>query len=633
MTRLLCGTLALWLHGCQSILPSPELEKEIQEARNMARQQVQPPESINKEVQESRDISRQQAQPPEATIPATPTHQTSRTAPPPAVIPEPEPLFDIQVTEAPVRSVLEGVVAGTPYSLVLDPKVSGTISLNLKQVTISETVQAICRLQNFDCRLMRQGYMIFANQLTSKVFQVHYPDMDRKGSSSLRVSSGQNSSSSSSSSSSTSQTSQQQNSSAQNASGTQLDTTFSSDFWQELTDVLCMTLGINKSGTSTTGQGSGTSLASGQGAGATTTSTQGGGSTSASTGSGSGGKYSCSGSNDGLERNVSISRQTGLVMVRALPSELLRVESIINRMKNTLERQVVLEAKFIEVELNSGFESGINWSSLVRTGSGKSITVGQTGGGSLLTPMERPSDMITMLPPPGTVTATNWNNHGTLPQGTPGFQIPYSAFGGVLGVGIQLRDFQGFLELLESQGKVHVISSPRIATLNSQKAVIRVGADDFFVTGIQREAATANSAGSTNFILSQFFSGVALDVVPRIGEDNVVTMHIHPTIARATTRERQIGGQNFPLANSATRESDSIVRARSGEIVVIGGLMTEENRQERAQVPILGNLPVIGSFFGQNRDQKVKTELVILIKPTIIESPVAPSSVITPEWN
>ncbi|MBF0152925.1 MAG: secretin N-terminal domain-containing protein [Magnetococcales bacterium] len=608
-TPLICGLAALWLAGCQSLLPSPELQKEVEEAKGLLQQQQQ----------------QKQTPPPE-------TAAAPHTLPPVGkeAEAEAEPLFDIQVTDVPVRSVLEGVVSGTPYSLVMDPKVDGTTSLNLKQVTVSETVEVVCRMQRFDCQKIRRGFMVFPNQVTTRLFQVHYPDMNRNGSSSLRVASGQ-SQTSSTTSTSTSQSQSQQ----QNTIGTQLDTTFHSDFWQELTDVLCATLGLHQTGagtsTSSPGQNPGSASTSGQGSGSTG-STSGLTSSQASTLSSAGGssatRLACSGtSNDGMERSIGISRQTGLIAARALPSELHRLEKILERMQNILERQVVLEAKVVEVQLNSGSQSGINWASLIRTGANKGITFGQTGGGTLLTPPGSPSNLSSVR---GVLPIGQLPQSSAIP--TP-LQVPYSAFGGIMGVGIQLHDFQGFLELLESQGKVHVLSSPRISTLNSQKAVIKVGTDDFYVTNVVQVAATTTSAASTNFSIAQFFSGVALDVVPRIGEDGTITMHIHPAIARVTGKPTPLGNESFNLASNATRESDSIVRARSGEIVVIGGLITEEFQQDNDQVPFLGSLPWIGTFFGQKRDQKSKTELVILIKPTIIESPAPSTTTTSREWN
>ncbi|MBF0425540.1 MAG: hypothetical protein HQL66_06950, partial [Magnetococcales bacterium] len=164
LPALLSGLMLLALAGCQNITPTPELQKEVKEALELSRQQTQPTPPTIPEIH----------------------------PPPPPAVREPEPLFDIQVTGAPMRSVLEGLVAGTPYSLVLDPKIEGQISLDLKQVTVTEAVEVICRMQQLDCQKMRRGFMIFPNQVTSKEFQVHYPDMDRKGTSSLRVSSGQN---------------------------------------------------------------------------------------------------------------------------------------------------------------------------------------------------------------------------------------------------------------------------------------------------------------------------------------------------------------------------------------------------------------------------------------------------------
>ncbi|MBF0424198.1 MAG: secretin N-terminal domain-containing protein [Magnetococcales bacterium] len=594
LVSLLAGLL---LGGCQALQsppPSPELPAAVKEATELLHKPTPTP-----------------------TVPAA---TASAPAPASTLRPEPsadpEPLFDVSVADAPIRSVLEGVVAGTPFSLVVDPKVEGSLSLNLKRVTVSETMEIICRTRNLDCQRIRRGFVVLPNQSTSRLYQIHYPDMNRTGASSLRVASGQSQSTTTSSSTSVAQSQTQQ----QNPIGTQLDTGFHSDFWQELTDVLCATLGITQTGTgSTSSSGSTASGTTAQGGGGTTnpsaTNTS-GANPAMATITATGTRLVCAGVNpgDSQERNVSVSRQTGLVSIRALPSELRRIDAILERMQAILERQVILEAKIVEVQLNSGFQSGINWATFLRAGADKGITIGQTGGGTLLGAPGAPSNLK------GAIS-------GSLPAGTPysnfngtPFQVPYSAFGGIMGMSVQLHDFQGFLELLETQGKVHVLSSPRISTLNGQKAVIKVGTDDYYPINVQKEYVTSgtNTTPVTNFTLAQFFSGVSLDVVPRIGEDGTITMHIHPAIARVSDKATPLGGETYNLASNSTRESDSVVRARSGEIVVIGGLMTEESQQNGAQIPLLGSLPGIGALFGQKRDQTIKTELVILIKPTVV---------------
>ncbi len=190
---------------------------------------------------------------------------------------------------------------------------------------------------------------------------------------------------------------------------------------------------------------------------------------------------------------------------------------------------------------------------------------------------------------------------------------------------LNINDFQGFVELLESQGDVQVLSSPRISTLNNQKAVIKVGSDEFFVTDISSDSTTGTSTTtSSDITLTPFFSGIALDVTPQIDANGGITLHIHPAVSEVVDQTKRISAfgvdQNLPLAFSTIRESDSVVYARSGQLIVIGGLMKDKITQEDSGVPVLGDIPWLGSLFRHTKSKSTKSELVILLRPQVINS-------------
>ena len=180
---------------------------------------------------------------------------------------------------------------------------------------------------------------------------------------------------------------------------------------------------------------------------------------------------------------------------------------------------------------------------------------------------------------------------------------------------------------METQGNVQVLSSPRVSTVNNQKAVIKVGTDEFFVTDISNTTVTGGGGTTTSpdITLTPFFSGVALDVTPQIDSEGTVVLHIHPTVSEVEdeTKVIDLTGETLelPLAVSNVREADSIVSARSGELIVIGGLMNETTKEDIAATPFLGGIPFFGSLFRQTRQDSVKSELVILLRPQVVESP------------
>ncbi|MGB1800811.1 MAG: type II secretion system protein GspD [Gammaproteobacteria bacterium] len=206
-----------------------------------------------------------------------------------------------------------------------------------------------------------------------------------------------------------------------------------------------------------------------------------------------------------------------------------------------------------------------------------------------------------------------------------------SAFGGVFSLAVNLGDFNAFIELLKTQGNVQVLSSPRVATMNNQKAVIKVGSDEYFVTDVSSNTTntTTSTISNPNIELTPFFSGIALDVTPQISQQDDVTLHVHPSISEVVDQQKTVTvgnvTQQLPLALSTVRESDSIVRAKSGQVIVIGGLMQETTNDQDAKTPILGDLPGVGGLFTHKRQRSIKSELVILLKPVVVKS--------SDEWN
>ncbi len=200
---------------------------------------------------------------------------------------------------------------------------------------------------------------------------------------------------------------------------------------------------------------------------------------------------------------------------------------------------------------------------------------------------------------------------------------------GVFGLAVQTNNFAALLQFLESQGNVQVLSSPRVAALNNQKAVLKVGTDQFFVTNVTGTP-VQNVAGVTTAIqltptLNSFFSGVSLDITPQIDEDGNILLHIHPLVSNVVQQDLTFnfggGGTDttLPLAKSSINETDTIVRVQDGNIVALGGLMKLDVANDRSGIPLLQDLPGVGVLFGNTTRTRTKRELVILLKPTVIK--------------
>lgn len=289
----------------------------------------------------------------------------------------------------------------------------------------------------------------------------------------------------------------------------------------------------------------------------------------------------------GGERMVVVNPQAGLVVVKAYPQEINSIREFLDKSELSVKRQVILETKILEVTLNDSFEAGINW--------------GEINGQLLL------GKNVSEFSADPSISAAN------------------EGVGEIFSSIIKVNDISALLSLLETQGNVQVLSSPRVSTVNNQKAVIRVGSDEFFLTGLSSD--TVSNASSTvstpNIELSSFFSGIALDVTPQIADDGEVVLHIHPVVSSINDQIKTftIGNNDYslPLALRQIRESDSIVKARTGQIVVLGGLMQERVSESDSKRPFLGDVPVVNTLFKGKNTSNAKTELVILMRPIIVD--------------
>ena len=557
LTCALMALMVLLLASCQSQQPPPRLNPQI--AAEIAQAAAQ----SGKLAAPSAQMQDALMPPLRAPVPGGPSAAPD------------EQRFDLSVNDTPARQMFFAIVSGTRFNMLVHPELTGNVTVRLKDVNVPEVMEAMRDMYGYEYRIDGNRIFVQPPSLQTRVFRVNYLVAQRLGRSDIRVTSSSISDNPGSGAVAGAVAQPLPGSSGAAPAGisgsatesSRIQTSVRNDFWEDLRSTLVQIVG-----------------------------TQNG-------------------------RSVVANPQAGLLVVRALPSEQRQVAQYLREIRLSVERQVVLEAKIIEVTLNDQYQAGINWGLFTSSGRvaggvvNPSTTMGASGA--------QTNGSLTLNSTPGVASMVASSAAGSLISGVSG---------AVLGLAFQTQNFTALLNFLDSQGNTQVLSSPRIATLNNQKAVLKVGTDQFFITNIAGGSTTTGglTGGTTAFpslTLRPFFSGVSLDITPQIDEDSSIILHVHPSVSVVAQDDRSVnlgttfgGAVTLPLASSTVSETDSVVRVRDGNIVAIGGLMKLDLEDNRSGLPGAKDAPGIGTLFRSNSRTAVKKELVILIKPTVIQS-------------
>jgi type II secretory pathway component GspD/PulD (secretin) len=269
------------------------------------------------------------------------------------------------------------------------------------------------------------------------------------------------------------------------------------------------------------------------------------------------------------EGRFNIDKKAALLQATDFSDRLDQIQLYLDAVQHRATRQVRIQARVVEVELHDQFAAGIDWQQITkRTGNAVSVT-----------------------------------------------QNAAPAASGAVTVGLAVKDFSELLKALESQGTVNVMASPMVNVLNNEPAIMRVGTQDvYFKTTTQTDVA---SGKILQIVEPQSITeGVVLSVTPQISSDGMINLSIMPTLTERTGHATSRFGDRVPILT--VREADTLVRVHENETIVIAGLMDERIRPEQRKTPILGHLPGIGSVFHRDTTRRRKTDLVILLTPTVM---------------
>ena len=279
---------------------------------------------------------------------------------------------------------------------------------------------------------------------------------------------------------------------------------------------------------------------------------------------------------DSAGRDLVVNPMAALVMVTAEPERVESVAQLLSHFKTSLHRQVAVEVRIMEVYLDADSQTGINW--------------------NLFAGEEQSADLVTFD------EADN--------IGDEFFQFV-----------VDSGDVRGILQAISTSGDLRTVSTPRVTTLNNQKAVVRVVTEDVYYEAEVEPAVITNGVGTEPVISYSPRTvpvGVVLDVTPQVGDDQIITLNVHPTITDV------VGVVESPNQDSAPvltiRELDTVGKVRHGETLVIAGLISERKQYTRTGIPLLKDLPLLGHFFGKVHDQKINIELVMMLTPLLLDS-------------
>ncbi|UCG20357.1 MAG: secretin and TonB N-terminal domain-containing protein [Deltaproteobacteria bacterium] len=464
----------------------------------------------------------------ELTVPQFQEEEPARLA-----VGSPGKLYSLRVREAQIQDVLLALAQESGENLVVDPEVTGTVTVNLNRVTLEQALEAILGQLGFSYR--REGRIIRISKpvLETRIFSVNYISTSRKGDKTIVATHGSGAGGEQIS-----------------ASETRIAGKDEMDFWAEIQEGLTAIIFSDER-------------------------------PSAVLRARQSGVVSSLTSQDG--KKLVISKVGGLIQVRDYPEKLREVARFLEQMEVSSQRQVLIQARFLEVTLRKEFETGIRWDNIQEQFFNLDLTE----------------------------LSLSWNLFGGgTSTSAKGALLVAGATEPLAGGDFVLADL---VKALETQGKLKALASPKIATMNNQTAIVKVARQDVYFTSeiSQGEVSTLQS-----FTPNTIDVGVILDVTPQIGSGGNITMNIHPSITAEFDRVTAPDGSEFPLLS--IREADTVVKVRDGQTIIIAGLIEEAERKERIGLPCLTNLPVLSYLFGYRREETEKRELVILITPTVL---------------
>ena len=454
--------------------------------------------------------------------------------------------FTVYFEDAEIRSVLMAMAQKSGYDIVLEGDVQGKVSLRLHDATLTEILSLSCEPMGLEFSRKDRFIKVYRPKVETRIYNVDYIITRREGLSELVVR-GQRANLNTYNAQGQLIVSGNQTTEEEESLGS-ISSTSDSDLWHEI---------VNGLGIIMFGSPAPSSAKDKKGAPSANTSMS-----------------------DEKGRCLVINKQANKILISDYPKNHEKIDSFLMLIEESIQRQVLITAKIVEVRLFDNYATGLDWASFKGFGDFE----GTLSGGAVASQRTLPAN----------------------PSGN--FQF-----------GVQSKDVSVMMDMMANQGELNVLSTPKISTLNNQKAIIKVVTEDvYFASSPEQTIVTSGvvTKGETLYTGNIIPVGIVLDVTPQISSDGVITMNIHQNISDVVGEKTSPNNDTLPIINK--RETDSVVRIHDNETLVIAGLLQDKVDQEEGGIPILSDMPLFGPLFQRTQKDKYRTELVILLTPTIV---------------
>ncbi|MCB1183222.1 hypothetical protein KDM41_07300 [bacterium] len=439
-----------------------------------------------------------------------------------------------------VREILRHVAENTGLGLQMAPDVSGQVNVHLEKVAAGKALDALTDPVGLGYEVVDGVLIVYRDMMVSRWLTFDYPVTERQGRGELEVSpSSEGLTGGSSGGSSGGGDGENQNSSNVTSSTVM-------SVWPHVVEALAASIFP------------GDYVERSRGSGADTPALN---------------------AFDADGRMLVVHPMAGLVQVTAESARVERAAELLERLKESLLRQVAIEVRIMEVYLNADTQTGINWSTLLDG--------------------EFQANLQSLD------TAANIGQE-------------------FLQLKVDSKHVSGVMQAISTNGELHTVSTPRVTTLNNQKAIVRVVREDVYYLSEVEPVIVTNGVATEpviNYTPVSVPVGVVLDVTPQVGRDRMITLNVHPTISDVVGTAVSPNEDTAPILS--VRELDTVGKVRDGETLIIAGLISSRENRVRSGVPVLKDLPLLGYLFGSTSVRKQNIELVVLLTPRIMEGAAA----------